>query len=61
MDTTGWKFQLGDPVEKIKGSDWVGVVVGFYSTGLTAHGYAVESNYHPNSVQNYPEAALQRI
>ncbi len=54
------KFQLGDKVEKIKGSSWRGAVVGFYSTELTPIGYAVESENEPGSVQIYPEAALAK-
>lgn len=59
MDTTGWKFQLGDFVRKIKGSTWRGHVVGFYKTALTERGYVVESMFEHNSVQDYPEAALE--
>lgn len=53
------KFQLGDPVRKIKGSSWYGFVVGAYSTELTPEGYAVESIHHPGSVQIYPVNALE--
>ena len=53
------KFGLKDKVRKIKGSEWNGVVVGFYSTALTPVGYAVESACHAGSVQIYPEAALE--
>ncbi|HKH01936.1 MAG TPA: hypothetical protein VKB08_14600 [Bradyrhizobium sp.] len=58
MDTTDWKYQLGDYVEKKSGSMWHGTVVGFYSTWMTPRGYAVESKYEKGSVQIYPEAAL---
>lgn len=51
-------FNLGDMVEKKKGSRWTGRVVGFYSTELTPVGYAVESKTEKGSVQIYPEAAL---
>jgi hypothetical protein len=61
MDTTGWKYQLGDYVEKKSGSMWHGVVVGFYSTELTPRGYAVESKFEKGSVQIYLEGALERI
>lgn len=54
-------FKIGDPVRKIKGSDWQGKVVGFYSTQLTPIGYAIESFDHPGSVQIYPESALEHI
>ena len=50
-------FPLGTHVEKIKGSEWEGKVVGFYSTSLTPRGYAVESSAHAGSVQIYPESA----
>lgn len=53
------KFKLGDRVRKIKGSSWHGHVVGFYSTSLTPIGYAVESERETDSVQIYPEAALE--
>lgn len=52
-------FKLGDRVEKIKGSQWKGVVVGTYSTDLTPEGYAVESDTEKGSVQIYPASALR--
>lgn len=55
----GWKFTLGERVTKLTGSQWTGRVVGFYSTWLTAKGYAVESETERGSVQIYPEAALR--
>lgn len=58
---TGGKFKLGDRVTKTKGSKWTGRVVGFYSTTLTAIGYAVESETETGSVQIYPEAALTTL
>lgn len=61
MNTENWKFVLGDEVKKKSGSEWVGVIVGFYSSSQTDRGYAVESNWHIGSVQIYPEAALERI
>lgn len=61
MDTTGWKFKIGDEVYKINGSHWQGKVVGFYSTVMTPRGYAVESKYHLGSTQIYPEKALEVI
>lgn len=60
MNTEGWKFKLGDVVRKQSGADWIGKVVGFYSSSLTARGYAVESMFHKGSVQIYPEAALDK-
>jgi len=57
---THTKFQLGDAVEKTKGSSWHGQVVGWYSTSLTSEGYCVESDREPGSVQIYPAAALRR-
>lgn len=53
------KFQKGDHVKKIKGSNWHGRVVGTYSTKLTPEGYCVESEYESGSVQLYPAAALE--
>lgn len=61
MDTKDWEFKLGDKVTKKSGSDWTGTVVGFYSTELTTHGYAVESEAHYGSVQIYPEVALIKL
>ena len=55
------KFKLGDRVTKKSGSEWSGVVVGFYSTSLTPEGYAVESACHAGSVQIYPVNALEKI
>ena len=55
------KFQLGDTVRKIKGSQWTGTVVGTYSTKLTPEGYAVESSTEIGSVQIYPAAALELV
>lgn len=60
IDTTNWKYQLGDEVYKKSGSGWSGKIVGFYSTKLTPKGYAVESSYHSGSVQIYPESALEK-
>lgn len=54
------KFQLGDRVQKISGSEWQGLIVGTYSTALTPEGYCVESEFHPGSVQIYPAAALEK-
>lgn len=53
------KFALGDAVRKIKGSQWHGHIVGWYSTCLTPEGYAVESATENGSVQIYPAAALE--
>ena len=53
-------FKLGDQVQKKSGSQWVGTVVGTYSTALTPEGYAVESRAHGGSVQIYPVAALEQ-
>lgn len=54
-------FALGDRVQKKSGAAWQGQVVGWYSTKLTPEGYAVESEFHPGSVQIYPVTALERI
>lgn len=51
-------FKYGDRVMKVKGSQWHGKVVGWYSTNLTFEGYAVESAFDSGSVQIYPAAAL---
>lgn len=61
MNTENWKFQLGDEVKKIKGSEWEGPVVGFYSDELTPRGYVVASKYHKGCKQIYPEAALELV
>lgn len=53
------KYKLGDELRKIRGSQWKGRVVGFYSTKLTPIGYAIESKYEKGSVQIYPETALE--
>ena len=55
------KFDFGDTVRKVKGSQWSGKVVGFYSTALTPEGYAVESSTEKGSVQIYPASALELI
>ncbi|UVO20121.1 hypothetical protein KN217_07565 [Stutzerimonas stutzeri] len=54
------KFRLGDRVRKTSGSEWIGRIVGTYSTELTPEGYAVESEAHLGSVQIYPAKALER-
>ena len=53
-------FALGDRVVKRSGSQWHGIIVGWYSTKQTPEGYAVESEREPGSVQIYPASALQR-
>ena len=55
------KFELGDVVRKVSGSEWEGVIVGTYSTELTPEGYAVESSSHKGSVQIYPAKALEKV
>ena len=55
------KFELGEAVRKIKGSQWNGEIVGTYSTVLTPEGYCVESFTEKGSVQIYPAAALEKI
>lgn len=54
-------FVIGDRVEKVKGANWRGRVVGTYSTSLTPEGYAVESENEPGSVQIYPAASLRSV
>ncbi|EHR70718.1 R67 dihydrofolate reductase [Burkholderiales bacterium JOSHI_001] len=53
-------FRMGDKVRKVRGSQWHGRVVGWYSTDLTPEGYAVESDTERGSVQIYPASALER-
>lgn len=55
------RFNLGQRVRKIRGSEWHGTVVGFYSTKLTPVGYCVESFTERGSVQIYPESALEMM
>jgi dihydrofolate reductase (trimethoprim resistance protein) len=55
------QFRIGDRVTKIKGSQWTGRVVGFYSTTLTPEGYAVESETEIGSVQIYPATAIRAL
>ena len=55
------KYKIGDRVQKIKGANWHGVVVGYYSTDITPIGYAIESERESGSVQIYPEAALEKM
>jgi dihydrofolate reductase (trimethoprim resistance protein) len=57
----GFHFAFGDRVQKKRGSNWHGLVAGFYSTTLTPEGYDVESEREPGSVQLYPYEALERI
>lgn len=61
MNIAEFKWGLGTRVRKIRGSQWQGFVVGFYSTELTPVGYAVESEREKGSVQIYPENALEAI
>ena len=55
----GFDWEYGTIVRKRSGSDWWGPVVGFYSTGQTPEGYAIESAVHSGSVQFYPRKALE--
>ena len=55
------KFAFGSHVRKKSGSEWQGYIVGWYSTGLTPTGYAVESETHKGSVQIYPVNALELV
>lgn len=52
------KFSIGDLVVKVKGSEWIGRVVGTYSSSFTKEGYVIESIYHTGSCQIYPADAL---
>lgn len=61
IEATHTTFKLGDHVCKVKGSEWSGYIVGFYSTELNAEGYCVESDTHRGSVQIYPAKALRLV
>lgn len=61
LEKHGWQFRVGDHLKKKNGSEWIGRVVGTYSTDQTPEGYAVESLYHKNTVQIYPVKALEEI
>lgn len=54
-----WKF--GERVRKVRGSNWQGRIVGYYSTAFTPVGYAVESEREVGSVQIYPQSALELV
>ena len=54
-------FRIGDKVRKVRGSQWKGSIVGWYSTQLTKEGYAVESDTELGSVQIYPASALELV
>jgi len=56
-----FKWGYGTELKKIRGSQWQGKVVGFYSTTLTPEGYAIESNTEKGSVQIYPAQALEEV
>ena len=60
LEKHGWQFRFGDYLTKKSGSEWIGRVVGIYSTDQTPEGYAVESLYHKNTVQIYPVQALEK-
>lgn len=53
------RWELGALVKKKSGSNWHGCVVGFYSTELTPVGYCIASAFENNSVQVFPEKALE--
>jgi len=54
-------YKIGDRVRKKSGSSWHGFVCGYYSTGKTRVGYAVESEREVGSVQIYPQEALELV
>lgn len=56
-----FEWPIGTRVRKTSGSSWQGKVVGYYSTGLTPVGYAVESERESGSVQIYPRKALELV
>ena len=53
-----FRYPIGAKVRKVRGSQWSGLVVGYYSTLCTPEGYCVESAFEPGSVQVWPAAAL---
>jgi len=53
------RWDITDLVKKKSGAKWHGMIVGFYSTELTPIGYCVENAFEKNSVQMYPESALE--
>lgn len=52
-------YEIGDLVQKKRGSNWRGRICGFYSTSITPQGYAIESAMEPGNVQIYPVDALK--
>jgi hypothetical protein len=54
-----WKWRVGDQVKKKSGSMFEGKIVGYYSTEQTPRGYAIESGAYKNTVQIFPEQALE--
>lgn len=52
-------YIYGTLLRKKQGSMWHGRVVGYYSTGNTPVGYAIESVYEKGSVQIYPASAIE--
>jgi dihydrofolate reductase (trimethoprim resistance protein) len=58
MKPENFTYELGTILKKKSGSEWIGKVVGFYSTEQTPEGYCLESIYHKNTVQIYPVQAL---
>lgn len=55
----GFTWCSGERVKKKSGSDFRGEIVGFYSSVLTHEGYAIESAYHPGTIQIFPFKALE--
>jgi hypothetical protein len=53
------KFEMGDTVRKIKGSQWSGKIVGTYSTEFTPEGYVVESSTARGAVHTFPADELE--
>jgi hypothetical protein len=55
-------FLIGDRVRKKSGSEWQGVVCGFYRNAhLGHHGCAVASERHLGAIQIYPDSALELV
>lgn len=52
---------MGARLRKRSGSQWQGLVVGFYTSSLTSNGYCIESENEKGSVQIYPESALEEV
>jgi len=52
------KWALGVKVKKKSGSEWEGIICGYYQHKNNSWGIAVASSYHAGSVQIYPTSAM---